>query len=642
MASKLRALIGGRGETYGHSDTLPGGPRGVHTDRSWWRRVEFSGQISGRLRRIGPTVMDRYVFNEILQPFFVFLLFFTSLFISVALKDIIGDLLGKGVDPLRISKFMADLLLEKMSVTLPVACLFAGILAAGRLSNDSEITALRAAGVSFGRIYRVFLFAGFLSMMVMGYLMFFVAPQSARDREDFQNWLKNYHSLTMVSTGRFMGRGGFDGVSTKGQDIYAESRTGNTLNQVQIREWNNSVDLANSPKIRISDSVSIPIGNGFITQVIHAESGELLTRIRQDGAEEKLIRLSGGFTIELDDEEKAYQITDFGAGTMDYVIPPPPAQLGRLDVKPDNRNFDELFDFLDKLENGGIEITPMTILGSMGNLRDYGGLVGDATDEELEGVMNQKILLPSVSEMDLMQKQMQFATMVFAQTGEMPEIPGMGDFSNLIGSGEGDPASQMFMFSAMFENLIKNAKKTGVKYHFEIHRRIATPIGCLLFFFISFPLGMVAKRSGKGMGFTLALVVFTLYNVVATVTTTQAFGGRMDPAVAAWLPNTLLFGAGLYLMSRRTDGFQPFAFLTRPARRLLAWLWRPIAPYYQRWIGGPLARILAWLAQTWPARLGRRLLMAVQQLLAWIARQALRLWHRVRPPGEIVGAGDHR
>ncbi|MCR9144890.1 MAG: LptF/LptG family permease [bacterium] len=612
----------------------------VHTDRTFWRRLEFAP----RGRRFGPTIMDRYILAEIFQPFFVSLLFFTSLFVSIALKDVIGDLLGKGVDPVRIFKFLFDLLFEKMSLTLPVACLFSGILAAGRLSGDSEITALRAAGISFARMYRVFLFAGLLSMFVMGYLIFFVSPQSARDREDFENWLKNYHSLTMVSTGRFMGRGGFDGVSSKGQDIYAESRTGNILNSVQIREWNNSVDLANSPTVPVGDNVRIPIGNGFITQVIHAKSGELLSRIREDGTEEKLIRLTEGFTIELDDEQKAYQVTDFGGGTMDYVIPAPPGQLGRLDVKPDNRTFAELFDFLERLENGGIEITPMTILGSMANLdglRDYGGLVGEASDEELEGMMNQKILLPSIQQMEMMALQMQFAAGQYARTGEMPQIAGMENFGALLAGGEGNPSSQILMLSVMLQNLIKDAKKTGIKYHFEIHRRVATPIGCLLFFFVSFPLGLVVKRSGKGMSFTLALGVFAGYYIVSMVGTSQATQGKLDPAVAAWLPNLILLGFGFYLMASRTDGFSPFAFLTRPLGRLFAFLWRPVAPY-ARLVAAPFVSVFR--------RLGGPRVVAFLRgalnlaLAGWrgFVRLLLRLRDRIRPPVKVAPPADHR
>jgi lipopolysaccharide export system permease protein len=615
----------------------------VHTDRSLWRRLEFRSRFFGG-RRFGPTIMDRYILAEIFQPFFVSLLFFTSLFVSIALKDVIGDLLGKGVDPVRIFKFLFDLLFEKMSLTLPVACLFSGILAAGRLSGDSEITALRAAGISFARMYRVFLFAGLLSMLVMGYLIFFVSPASARDREDFENWLKNYHSLTMVSTGRFMGRGGFDGVSSKGQDIYAESRTGNILNQVQIREWNNSVDLANSPTVPVGDNVRIPIGNGFITQVIHAKTGELLSRVREDGTEEKLIRLTEGFTIELDDEEKAYQITDFGGGSMDYVIPAPPGQLGRLDVKPDNRTFAELFDFLDRLENGGIEITPMTILGSMANvqgLRDYGGLVGEASDEELEGMMNQKILLPSIEQMEMMALQMQFAAGTFARTGKMPQIQGMENFGALLQGGDGNPTQQIMMLSMMLQNLIKDAKKTGIKYRFEIHRRVATPIGCLLFFFVSFPLGLVVKRSGKGMSFTLALGVFAGYYIVAMLGTSQATQGKLDPGVAAWLPNAILLTFGFYLMASRTDGFNPFAFLTRPLARLLGRLWKPIAPHAAAALA-PVRRAFHRLGGPRLIRFLGRGLRALAAAGGWILNLARRVRDRIRPPVKVAPPADHR
>ncbi|HNE25142.1 MAG TPA: LptF/LptG family permease, partial [Leptospiraceae bacterium] len=92
-----------------------------------------------------PRILDRYIFLEILAPFLVWLALLTTLFMSIVLKDIAGELFGKGISPFKISVYIFYLIAEKITQTIPVACLFSGILAAGRLSGDSEIVAMRSA-----------------------------------------------------------------------------------------------------------------------------------------------------------------------------------------------------------------------------------------------------------------------------------------------------------------------------------------------------------------------------------------------------------------------------------------------------------------------------------------------------------------
>ncbi|MCB1309139.1 MAG: LptF/LptG family permease, partial [Leptospiraceae bacterium] len=339
--------------TWNNKSTGAQNTKSAGARRSLWRFFQF--RIGPW--RVGPTILDRYILNEIAQPFLIFLLFFTVLFVSIALKDVIGDLLSKGIDPLKIGEFLSYLVLENLTVTLPVACLFAGILAAGRLSGDSEITALRAAGVSFPRIYIIFVFAGILSGACVLVMNFWVGPINAKAREDFQDWLNTYHSLSLVRPGRFLGRPNFDGLSTSGQDIYAERREGNVLKNVQIRKWHSELDLINSEKVEIQGQ-QIGIGAGFITQIIHADSGELLSRYTGEGEPEKFIRFSDGYLIELDEKQSGYQVTNFENGYLDYVIPPPPKPLGRLNVNATNFTFFELIDYINKLRDGGFEINP--------------------------------------------------------------------------------------------------------------------------------------------------------------------------------------------------------------------------------------------------------------------------------------------
>ncbi len=495
-----------------------------------------------------PKIMDIYIFREILAPFLVALLFFTTLLMSIVLKDVAGELLSKGVAPLKVLQYMLYLIGEKLTETIPMASLFSGIMAAGRLSGDSEITALRSAGVSYPRIFSVFIFFGVLAGSAVAFMNLYFGPVSAKARADFEDWIKTYHSLTLVQPGRFLGSAQMDGVSKGGQDIYAESKTGEVLYNVQVRQWINDLDQKNSDVIHVK-GLSIPIGDGFLTQIVHAGSGEMLSRKGPDGEEQKFLRFRNGFMINVTEDQSETAITSFYDGYMDYVIPPPVKQLGRLNVKPDNYTFPELFDFLDKLDQGGHQIDLCSILP------DCEGLSGShqTGDFQQDGTV---LTLPSYSKMELMVQQLQFWLF---QEGSKAGKPG-GPSS--------EEAQLKFQLFVQFSAFLKDAEKTRTRFEVEIHKRLAVPVASVLFFFISFPLGLVVKRSGKGMGFALALVVFLVYYIFLSIGLEQAYSGQIPPWLGAWLPDIATGIMGVYVMISRTEGFDS---VKKKAMRYYPW-----------------------------------------------------------------------
>lgn len=558
----------------------------------------FAIRMFGKLK---PRILDRYIFLEILVPFLVCLLILTTLFMSIVLKDIVVELLGKGIPIHKVLYYLFNLISEKITQAIPIACLFGGILAAGRLSGDSEIVAMRSAGVSFPRIYAVFLFAGFLTTCIVAFMNLYYGPVSAKARENFENWLKSYHSLTLVKTGRFLGNAKMDGVSLKGQDIYAGQRENEILKEVHIREWLNSVDEQSSERIQVRNML-IPIGDGFITQIVHAESGQLVEREKipepkeeeppatdlppgidpsqlpmkpqqppvEESSKEALLRLNKGFIIEISQDLSRVQTTDFTNGSMDYVIPPPPRSLGQLNVRPENYTFFELFDFLRKLEEGGTEIDPMQIVGPLMQQ-------GDAAKAAAAG-QGFTIKLPAMDQMKLMLNQNMTWMMMNGGNVGKPGGPTPEQWQNTI----------TLTFQLRF--FIENAAVSERKFKLEIQTRIAKSIACMIFFFISFPLGLVVKRSGRGMSFGLALSVCLGYFGLVAVGTNFAESGKVSAVAGGWAPNIAVALMGMYVMASRTEGFkQRFRKALRKLRPpivqrqldRIAWLFSKLAPIFR-------------------------------------------------------------
>ena len=106
------------------------------------------------------TLLDRYIFTELLSPFSISLgaLFFVML--TRELLRLVELLVSKGVGIVSVLQVFGHLMPSFLVLTLPIAGIIASITAFGRLSYDKELVAMQTAGLSLTRLARpVLLFA---------------------------------------------------------------------------------------------------------------------------------------------------------------------------------------------------------------------------------------------------------------------------------------------------------------------------------------------------------------------------------------------------------------------------------------------------------------------------------------------------
>jgi lipopolysaccharide export system permease protein len=92
--------------------------------------------------------LARYILSEILPPFCVGLLAFTFVLLIARILKLIELVVTRGVPLLQIGKLLSLILPTFLELTVPMAFLLAILLGLGRLSNDHEILALKASGIS--------------------------------------------------------------------------------------------------------------------------------------------------------------------------------------------------------------------------------------------------------------------------------------------------------------------------------------------------------------------------------------------------------------------------------------------------------------------------------------------------------------
>jgi lipopolysaccharide export system permease protein len=106
------------------------------------------------------TLLDRYIFTELLTPFSVSLGALCFVMLTRELLRLVELLVSKGVGILAVLQVFAHLMPSFLVLTLPIAGIIASITAFGRLSFDKELVAMQTAGLSLMRLARpVLLFA---------------------------------------------------------------------------------------------------------------------------------------------------------------------------------------------------------------------------------------------------------------------------------------------------------------------------------------------------------------------------------------------------------------------------------------------------------------------------------------------------
>ncbi len=113
--------------------------------------------------------IDGLIIRELIGPWGFGVAIFTSLVFATALLNRVSEWVVNGVDGGTIMQLSGLLMPGIMTKTFAMALLLASLLGFGRLSNDSEMVALRAGGASLYRIIMpVFIFSAGIAVLTFG------------------------------------------------------------------------------------------------------------------------------------------------------------------------------------------------------------------------------------------------------------------------------------------------------------------------------------------------------------------------------------------------------------------------------------------------------------------------------------------
>jgi lipopolysaccharide export system permease protein len=117
-----------------------------------------------------------YILKEILPVSFIGLMIFTFILLMDKILKLIELIVSRGVNIFQILKLLLYISPSFLVFTIPMAVLLSILLAFGRLSTDSEITALKASGISLYQLFLPVIVFSISAYLVTTFLVFYGLP----------------------------------------------------------------------------------------------------------------------------------------------------------------------------------------------------------------------------------------------------------------------------------------------------------------------------------------------------------------------------------------------------------------------------------------------------------------------------------
>jgi len=121
-----------------------------------------------------------YILKEIVPIFLIGLMVFTLILLMDKILKLIELVVNRGGSLSNILMLFAFISPSFLIITIPISVLLATLLTFGRLSSDSEITALKASGISLYQLFVPISFFAIGTFLLVSFLVFYGLPWGNR------------------------------------------------------------------------------------------------------------------------------------------------------------------------------------------------------------------------------------------------------------------------------------------------------------------------------------------------------------------------------------------------------------------------------------------------------------------------------
>lgn len=455
--------------------------------------------------------LDWYIIKTFFGPFlFIFSVLFFIFIVNIIWIQL-GQFMGKGLSYWEILKLLFYMGVSVISLVLPLTILLSSIMTFGEFGERYELAAMKAAGISLTRIMApLFFVTVFLSIMLFAFSNNIIPDFQRKAKNMLYNIAASKPALNFTP-GQFIDQ--IPGYLVKFDKMSGVN--GENLEGIFIRKKANAFENQQS---------------------IIAKRGRFVQP--EDKNYLKLL-LYSGFVFEetvsnqsLEDRQKQ------------------PDQAIKFDT------LSSLFD-ISEIINKAIEdekITDDYRFKTYSQLDDYIVQTRKLNDKtynnigtDLVSQANNYIQYIESSQKTTVKPKQQFnADTLKKQTKDEMVYNAYNKLETLKTSVENRKSE--------IAPIIKDYGRT-VLYQ---QRIVAFSVTCVIFFLIGSSLGSIIRKGGLGLPVVIAILIFIVFYVMNLSVENFAWDGTVNPYLAAWIPNLVLFPFGAWMTYKALTDSQLF------------------------------------------------------------------------------------
>lgn len=177
-------------------------------------------------------ILDKYLIKQFLMTMIFGLIALTIIFIVIDMMENLDDFIDQNVTADVVLHYYFVFAPEILKLITPVGVLFAALFTAGKSANLSELTAIKASGVSFFRFMIPFLVTAFIVSIISIYFSGYLVPMANKTKVNIE---RNYLKRGFVFSGSNIF---FQDSRTRIVSISFFDESRNTAHRVSIQEFN--------------------------------------------------------------------------------------------------------------------------------------------------------------------------------------------------------------------------------------------------------------------------------------------------------------------------------------------------------------------------------------------------------------------
>lgn len=275
------------------------------------------------------TALDRFIFRELVGPFFFGLMSFTIIMVAGGLLFRIADLVIKNGVSLGIVVRLFLYYLPRMAATaIPMSCLLAALLGFNKLSANSELVALKSSGISFTRIMKPVIIMAFLVSTGAFFINETLVPVSERAAANVMVYEVYKKSAPVFK-----------------EKVFLKEESGGSLKRVI---YVNRMDIKDG---KMSDVVVQEFENGLLSRLVSAKKGEWI-----DGS----WWLEDGKVFEITKDNDVSVLFTFDKQALQLNLSP--EEASRTSRTPDEMTMKELFQEINMMRQKGMDVSKLVMI----------------------------------------------------------------------------------------------------------------------------------------------------------------------------------------------------------------------------------------------------------------------------------------